>query len=63
MADHELGAAFYAIRAVASASPDDVDAERAWQLESLPHGVADLVRSDMHLRAVKFQGVFVRLKP
>lgn len=58
MADHELGAAFYALRAVASASPDDLDAERAWQLQSLPQPVADLVRSDMHVRAEKFRGVF-----
>ena len=58
MADHELGAAFYALRAVASASPRDLDAERAWQLQSLPHPVADLVRSDMHRRAGKYRGAF-----
>jgi hypothetical protein len=58
MADHELGAAFYALQAMASASPDERDAERAWQLQSLPAAVADLVRSDMRLRAGKFRGVF-----
>ena len=60
MADHELGAAFYALQAMAyaSASSDDLDAERAWQLRSLPQPVTDLVRSDMHLRAKKFRGVF-----
>jgi hypothetical protein len=58
MADHELGAAFYALRALASTSPDRLDAERAWQVRSLPQPVADLVRSDMHLRARKFLGMF-----
>jgi hypothetical protein len=58
MADHELGAAFYALQALASASPDERDAERTWQLLSLPPPVSDLVRSDMRLRAGKFRGVF-----
>ena len=58
MADHELGAAFYALRALATASPEDLESERAWQLRSLPERVADLVRSDMHLRSKKFLGIF-----
>ncbi len=58
MADHELGAAFYALRAVAGISPDDLAAERAWQLQALPQSVADLVRYDMRRRAEKFLGIF-----
>ena len=57
MADHELAAAFYALRAVDAMAPDDVEAARSWQLQALPQPVADLVRSHMHLRADKFQGV------
>ncbi len=58
MADHALGAAFYALLAVAEAEPNDLNAERVWQLESLPKPVSDLVRSDMHLRAAKFAHIF-----
>jgi hypothetical protein len=58
MADHELGAAFYALQPLALAPPDVRDAERTWQLLSLPPPVSDLVRSDMRLRAGKFRGVF-----
>jgi hypothetical protein len=58
MADHELGAAFYALRALACVDPAAVEVERVWQLKSLPEPVAALVRSDMHNRAAKFQGVF-----
>lgn len=58
MADHELGAAFYALQALAIDAPDQRDAERAWQLRALPDQVAELVRSDMRQRAAKFPGVF-----
>jgi len=58
MADHALGAAFYALLAVAEAEPNDLNAERVWQVESLPKPVSDLVRSDMHLRAAKFAHIF-----
>jgi hypothetical protein len=57
MADHELGPAYYALLALEAngASPALVDAERAWQLTALPEPVAELVRSDMRLRAAKFR--------
>jgi hypothetical protein len=43
-ADHSLGAALYAIKAVA-ASGASADAERAWQLEQLPDQVRELAVS------------------
>ena len=63
MADHELGAAFYAIRAVRLASPPH-DARAAGQLECrwqrgrLPDAIRELVLSDQELRATKFQSAF-----
>ena len=60
MADHELGAAFYALRALeaAGAPPAQVEAERAWQRSVLPSSVADLVTADMRRRSAKFRGAF-----
>jgi len=63
MADHELGAPFYAIRAVRLASPpaDALAAgerECRWQREQLPEPIRELVRSDQELRAAKFQSAF-----
>jgi hypothetical protein len=60
MADHELGPAYYALRAVAAAAPDRevVDRERRWQLDQLPDDIRDLVLDDMQLRAAKFRGAF-----
>ena len=61
MADHELGAAYYALRAVQSAHPDDraaVRQERDWQQLALPQPVSALVVDDMAKRAAKFGGVF-----
>ena len=61
MADHALGAAYYALLALRAEYPGDasvVDAERRWQLEVLPAAIADLVRDDMRVRAAKFQGIF-----
>ena len=61
MADHELGGAFYALRALAAEYPGDaerVEAERRWQLGVLPAGIRDLVVDDMRLRAAKFQHMF-----
>lgn len=63
MADHELGGAFYAIRAVRAASaPEEAqsaaEAECRWQRERLPDEIRELVLSDQQLRAKKFQGVF-----
>jgi hypothetical protein len=61
MADHELGPAFYALRAVAAAFPDDPDAvtrERRWQRGQLPPDIAELVLDDMRRRAAKFRSAF-----
>lgn len=42
MADHSLGAAWYALKAVKSAGKS-IDAERKWQDEHLPSGIKELV--------------------
>jgi hypothetical protein len=42
MADHSLGAALYALKAVKNAGKS-VDAERKWQNERLPTEIAELV--------------------
>ena len=46
MADHSLGAAIYALKAVAAAGASP-DVERAWQVERLPVEIRDLVMSAM----------------
>ncbi len=63
MADHELGAAAYAIRAVrAAADPHDRDekgrAECQWQREQLPAQIRDLVLDDERLRNTKCWSLF-----
>ncbi|MDZ4180704.1 MAG: hypothetical protein U1E29_15975 [Coriobacteriia bacterium] len=63
MADHELGAAFYAIRAVRlTASESEAleagERECRWQRDRLPNEIRELVLSDQEKRAVKFQSVF-----
>jgi hypothetical protein len=63
MADHELGAAAYAIRTVrAAADPDDRDnagrAECRWQRAQLPAGIRDLVLDDQRLRNKKCWSLF-----
>lgn len=63
MADHELGAAAYAIRAVRVASdPDRCDdagrAECRWQRAQLPTEVRDLVLDDQRLRNQKCWSLF-----
>jgi hypothetical protein len=63
MADHELGAPFYAIRAVRLASlASEAQAagkrECRWQRDRLPRVIRDLVLSDQELRAAKFQSAF-----
>lgn len=63
MADHELGAAFYAIRAVrlaspASEAPESGRRECRWQRDRLPETIRGLVLSDEESRATKFQAVF-----
>ena len=63
MADHELGAPFYAIRAVrlASQASEALAAgkrECRWQHGQLPDPIRDLVLSDQKLRSAKFQSAF-----
>jgi hypothetical protein len=65
MADHELGAAVYAIRAVRDASAVDMRDEAGrlecqWQREQLPEAIRDLVLSDEHLRNKKLWSLFER---
>jgi hypothetical protein len=63
MADHELGAAAYAIKAVRLASPA-IDAMMAgerecrWQREQLPEAIRELVLSDEERRNQKLWSVF-----
>jgi hypothetical protein len=42
MADHSLGAAWYALKAVKNAGKS-IDAERNWQNEQLPSEIKELV--------------------
>jgi len=61
MADHELGPAFYALQAMAKTFPGDsgsLERERQWQIQQLPHTIADLVLDDMRVRSAKFRGAF-----
>ena len=63
MADHELGAAAYAIRAVRAASPTDardeaVRMECQWQRDRLPEAIRALVLSDQQLRNHKLWSLF-----
>jgi hypothetical protein len=63
MADHELGGAAYAIRAVrAAADADSRDeasrAERRWQRSHLPDAIRELVLDDMRLRNKKLWSLF-----
>jgi immunity protein 5 of polymorphic toxin system len=55
VAEHDLGAAAYALRAVASAAPaagslDALRHERDWQIAQLPEGVRVLVLEDQRRR-------------
>ena len=63
MADHELGAAAYAIRAVRAASPADMRDEAGrseceWQRKRLPEAIRALVLSDESLRNQKLWSLF-----
>ena len=51
MADHSLGAAWYALKAVKSAGTS-TDAERQWQDEQLPPDMRDLVLSARKSRGI-----------
>jgi len=54
MADHSLGAALYALKAVKNAGKS-VDAERKWQKEQLPSEIKELVLSTMNLKEKHFK--------
>ena len=63
MADHELGAAAYAIKAVRLASPASQaraagERECAWQRERLPEAIRGLVLSDEEQRNEKLWSLF-----
>jgi hypothetical protein len=63
MADHELGAAAYAIRAVRAASPADARdqagrIECQWQRDQLPEAIRTLVLSDEDTRNHKLWSLF-----
>jgi hypothetical protein len=63
MADHELGGAAYAIRAIrAVAAPDDRDeagqSECRWQRSNLPGAIRELVLDDQRLRNKKLWSLF-----
>lgn len=63
MADHELGAAAYAIRAVRRASPEataplEGGREREWQRQCLPEPIRELVLSDQARRNEAFWSLF-----
>ncbi len=54
MADHSLGAALYALKAVKNAGKS-VDAERKWQNEQLPSEIKELVLTTMSLKEKHFK--------
>ena len=56
MADHSLGAALYALKAV-KATGGSSDAERKWQREQLPKELWEIVLPEM---AVKEQGLKIK---
>ena len=63
VAEHDLGAAAYAIKAaVAAAAPEEAEATRAaecrWQRSRLPDAVRDLVRDDQRRRNAICWNVF-----
>lgn len=51
MADHSLGAAMYALKAVEAAGASG-DNERAWQVEQLPDAVRELIVSALRSRRI-----------
>lgn len=63
MADHELGAAAFAIKAVRLTCPDSEalatgERECRWQRERLPEAIRELVLSDEESRSPKFRSIF-----
>ena len=68
MADHELGAAAYAIwAAMKSVSKIDVkqvaESECSWQQAQLSSAIRELVLSDQQNRNPKFKNVFLASQP
>ena len=63
MADHELGGAFFAIKAVRAAAPPSEavaagERECRWQRDRLPEAIRELVLSDEERRKDKFKSLF-----
>jgi hypothetical protein len=63
MADHELSAAYFAIKAVHQASAKSEalmagESECRWQQEQLPDAIRELVLSDEEQRNLKFASIF-----
>jgi len=58
MADHELGAAYYALKAITGARPDSLQSEREWQKAALSPDIRELVLDDMQRRSKKFHDIF-----
>ena len=54
MADHSLGAALYALKALKNAGKS-VEAERKWQSEQLPSEVMELVLTAMSKKEKHFK--------
>jgi len=54
MADHSLGAALYALKAVKNADKS-IDTERKWQNEQLPSEIKDLVQTGMIVKEKAFK--------
>ncbi|MBI3396058.1 MAG: hypothetical protein HY042_09505 [Spirochaetia bacterium] len=54
MADHSLGGALYALKAVRSAG-NSVETERKWQKKHLPAGIRDLVLSALQEKEKHFK--------
>jgi hypothetical protein len=54
MADHSLGAAMYALKAVKN-SGKSIDAERKWQNEQLPSEISELVLSTRSKKELVFK--------
>jgi len=54
MADHSLGAALYALKAVKNAD-NSIDTERKWQNAQLPSEIKDLVQTAMIMKEKAFK--------
>jgi hypothetical protein len=54
MADHSLGGALYALKAINLAGKS-VEEERKWQIEQLPEEIKELVLTEMSIKAKHFK--------